>query len=169
MCTPSYNWGCGCVQNEPIPFKLILNSSQYSRILCMFGLWGRAARRKPFLMMKNIHAWLDFAKTLIKSQKSVWVNVLLSKETKVELFGISPPKQHTHSEAWWGQHDALGLFFFSLSQGWRNSEQFTTQFWHKTFKFPLKSWRWRGISPFSMTKTTSIHPNQQKHGFTRRR
>lgn len=40
----------------------------------------------------------------------------------------SPKEHHTYSEAWWWQHRALGLFFFSwnwgLSQGGGNYEQF---------------------------------------------
>ena len=85
----------------------------------------------------------------------MWENVLWSDETKVELFGHnskryvwrknntahSPKEHHTHSEAWWWQHHALGLFYFSwnrgLSQGGGNYEQF--QIWHKTFRLLLES------------------------------
>uniref|UniRef100_A0AAY5K4W1 Transposase Tc1-like domain-containing protein n=1 Tax=Esox lucius TaxID=8010 RepID=A0AAY5K4W1_ESOLU len=38
--------------------------------------WGRVARRKPFLTKKNIQAHLKFAKTNIKSPKSMWEYVL---------------------------------------------------------------------------------------------
>ncbi|KAJ7338703.1 hypothetical protein JRQ81_012605, partial [Phrynocephalus forsythii] len=48
---------------------------------------GRVARRKPFLTKKNIQAWLNFAKTHLKSPKSMWGKVLWCDETKVELFG----------------------------------------------------------------------------------
>uniref|UniRef100_A0A674EJM0 Tc1-like transposase DDE domain-containing protein n=1 Tax=Salmo trutta TaxID=8032 RepID=A0A674EJM0_SALTR len=65
----------------------MLHVTTISRILHMNGLWGRVARRKPFLTMKNIQARLKFAKTNIKSAKSTWENVLWSDETKVELFG----------------------------------------------------------------------------------
>uniref|UniRef100_A0AAY5K9G5 Transposase Tc1-like domain-containing protein n=1 Tax=Esox lucius TaxID=8010 RepID=A0AAY5K9G5_ESOLU len=97
----------------------VLHVTTISRILHMNGLWGRVARRKPFLTKKNIQARLKVAKTNIKSPKSTWENVLWSDETKVELSGAkkkshtSPKEHHTHSEAWGWQHHALGLFFFS--------------------------------------------------------
>ena len=64
-----------------------LHVTKISSILHMYGLWGRMARRKPFLTKKNIQARLEFGKTKIKSPKSMWENVLWSDETKVELFG----------------------------------------------------------------------------------
>uniref|UniRef100_A0AAY5KP04 Transposase Tc1-like domain-containing protein n=1 Tax=Esox lucius TaxID=8010 RepID=A0AAY5KP04_ESOLU len=68
----------------------VLHVTTISCILHMNGLWGRVARRKPFLTKKNIQAWLKFAKTNIKSPKSMWENVLWSDETKVELLAIIP-------------------------------------------------------------------------------
>ena len=50
----------------------VVHVTTISRILHMSGLWGRVARRKPFLMKKNIQAWLNFAKTHMKSPKSMW-------------------------------------------------------------------------------------------------
>uniref|UniRef100_A0A803K548 Transposase n=1 Tax=Xenopus tropicalis TaxID=8364 RepID=A0A803K548_XENTR len=60
--------------------------------LHMSGLWGTVARRKPFLTKKNIQARLHFAKTHLKSPKSMWEKVLWSDETKVELFGHNSKK-----------------------------------------------------------------------------
>ena len=67
-----------------------------SRILHMSGLWGRVARRKPFLTKKNIQARLYFAKTYIKSAKSMWENVLWSDETKIELIGHNSERYVWH-------------------------------------------------------------------------
>uniref|UniRef100_A0AAY5K3U8 Transposase Tc1-like domain-containing protein n=1 Tax=Esox lucius TaxID=8010 RepID=A0AAY5K3U8_ESOLU len=49
----------------------VLHMITISRILHMNGLWDRVARR-PFLTKKNIQARLKFAKTKIKSPKSMW-------------------------------------------------------------------------------------------------
>uniref|UniRef100_A0A803J782 RBR-type E3 ubiquitin transferase n=1 Tax=Xenopus tropicalis TaxID=8364 RepID=A0A803J782_XENTR len=109
----------------------VVHVTTISHIFHMSGLWGRVARRKPFLTKKNIQARLHFAKTHLKSPKSMWEKVLWSDETMVELFGhnskkiclaqkqycTSPKEHHTHSEAWWWQHLALGLFFFSWNWG----------------------------------------------------
>ena len=67
----------------------------------------------------------------------MWENVLWSDETNVKLIYVclaqiqhctSSEEHHTHSEARWEQHHALGLFLFSwnwgLSQGGGNYEQF---------------------------------------------
>uniref|UniRef100_A0AAY5L5F5 Tc1-like transposase DDE domain-containing protein n=1 Tax=Esox lucius TaxID=8010 RepID=A0AAY5L5F5_ESOLU len=62
----------------------------------MNGLWGRVARRKRFLTKKNIQAWLKFAKTNIKSPKSIWENVLWSDETKDERFGHNSKRYVWH-------------------------------------------------------------------------
>ncbi len=42
-----------------------------------------------------------------------------------------------------------------------------SQYWHKTSRLLLESWKVN--SSFSTTTTQSIHPNQQKKGFTRKR
>uniref|UniRef100_A0AAR2JMY3 Transposase Tc1-like domain-containing protein n=1 Tax=Pygocentrus nattereri TaxID=42514 RepID=A0AAR2JMY3_PYGNA len=72
-----------------------------SHLLHMSGLWGRVARRKPYLSKKNIQAQLNFAKRHLKSHKCMCTVVAAS---------------------------CFGLFFFSwnwgLSQGGRNYEQF---------------------------------------------
>uniref|UniRef100_A0A8C5LME3 Transposase n=1 Tax=Leptobrachium leishanense TaxID=445787 RepID=A0A8C5LME3_9ANUR len=38
----------------------VVHVTTISRILHMSGLWGRLARRKPFLTKKNIQAWQNF-------------------------------------------------------------------------------------------------------------
>ena len=74
----------------------VLHVTTISRILHMCGLWGRVARRKPFLSKKNIQDRLNFAKTCMKSPKSMWENVLWSDETKVEHFGHNSKRYVWH-------------------------------------------------------------------------
>ena len=50
----------------------VVHVTTIARILHKSGLWGRLAREKPFLMKKNIQAWLNFAKIHLKSPKSMW-------------------------------------------------------------------------------------------------
>uniref|UniRef100_A0A8K9XI19 Tc1-like transposase DDE domain-containing protein n=1 Tax=Oncorhynchus mykiss TaxID=8022 RepID=A0A8K9XI19_ONCMY len=58
-----------------------------SRILHKSGLYGRVARRKPFL--KDIHkkCCLKFATRHLGDTPNMWKKVLWSDETKIELFG----------------------------------------------------------------------------------
>uniref|UniRef100_A0A8C7IHP7 Transposase Tc1-like domain-containing protein n=1 Tax=Oncorhynchus kisutch TaxID=8019 RepID=A0A8C7IHP7_ONCKI len=58
-----------------------------SRILHKSGLYGRVARRKPFL--KDIHkkCCLKFATSHLGDTPNMWKKVLWSDETKIELFG----------------------------------------------------------------------------------
>ena len=57
-----------------------------SRILHKSGLYGRVARRKPFL--KDIHKkCLKFATGYLGDTPNMWKKVLWSDETKIELFG----------------------------------------------------------------------------------
>uniref|UniRef100_A0A8C7LU61 Tc1-like transposase DDE domain-containing protein n=1 Tax=Oncorhynchus mykiss TaxID=8022 RepID=A0A8C7LU61_ONCMY len=58
-----------------------------SRILHKSGLYGRVARRKPFL--KDIHkkCSLKFATSHLGDTPNMWKKVLWSDETKIELFG----------------------------------------------------------------------------------
>ncbi len=108
---------------------------------------------------------------LMKPRLNFLVIILKCMFGKKQQHRTSPKEHHTHSEAWWWQHHALGLFFFSwnwgLSQGGGNYEQF--QIPVNICTKLLESWKWRGTSSFSTTTTQSIHPNQQKNGFTRRR
>uniref|UniRef100_A0A8C7H8Y6 Medium-chain acyl-CoA ligase ACSF2, mitochondrial n=1 Tax=Oncorhynchus kisutch TaxID=8019 RepID=A0A8C7H8Y6_ONCKI len=58
-----------------------------SRILHKSGLYGRVARRKPFL--KDIHkkCCLKFATSHLGDTPNMWKKALWSDETKIELFG----------------------------------------------------------------------------------
>ncbi|CDQ99897.1 unnamed protein product, partial [Oncorhynchus mykiss] len=58
-----------------------------SRILHKSGLYGRVARRKPFL--KDIHkkCRLKFATSHLGDTPNMWKKVLWSDESKIELFG----------------------------------------------------------------------------------
>jgi transposase len=58
-----------------------------SHILHKSGLYGRVARRKPFL--KDIHkkCCLKFATSHLGDTPNMWKKVLWSDETKIELFG----------------------------------------------------------------------------------
>uniref|UniRef100_A0A8C7PSK3 Tc1-like transposase DDE domain-containing protein n=1 Tax=Oncorhynchus mykiss TaxID=8022 RepID=A0A8C7PSK3_ONCMY len=58
-----------------------------SRILHKSGLYGRVARRKPFL--KDIHkkCCLKFATSHLGDTPNMWKKVLWADETKIELFG----------------------------------------------------------------------------------
>jgi hypothetical protein len=51
------------------------------------GLYGKVARRKPFL--KDIHkkCCLKFATSHLGDTPNIWKKVLWSDETKIELFG----------------------------------------------------------------------------------
>uniref|UniRef100_A0A8C7JLI9 Transposase Tc1-like domain-containing protein n=1 Tax=Oncorhynchus kisutch TaxID=8019 RepID=A0A8C7JLI9_ONCKI len=61
-----------------------------SRILHKSGLYGRVARRKPFL--KDIHkkCHLKFATSHLGDTPNMWKKVLWSDETKMELFAHHP-------------------------------------------------------------------------------
>uniref|UniRef100_A0AAZ3QFW9 Transposase Tc1-like domain-containing protein n=1 Tax=Oncorhynchus tshawytscha TaxID=74940 RepID=A0AAZ3QFW9_ONCTS len=92
-----------------------------SRILHKSGLYGRVARRKPFL--KDIHkkCCLKFATSHLGDTPNMWKKVLWSDETKIELFGNNAKRYvwrksntaHPHCQTWWWQHHGLGLLFFS--------------------------------------------------------
>ena len=114
-------------------------------------------------------------KTFEVSQRHVsW-----SDETKVELFGHNSKRyffrknntaHHKKNTRPTVKHDAGSIINLQLnwgpSKGGRNYVPNTSQCWHKTSRLLLER---RGISSFSTTTTPSIHPNQQKNGFTRRR
>ena len=58
-----------------------------SRTLHRAGLYGRVARKKPLLSIKNKKARFEFAKRHVADSLNVWRKVLWSDETKIELFG----------------------------------------------------------------------------------
>uniref|UniRef100_A0A803KET0 Tc1-like transposase DDE domain-containing protein n=1 Tax=Xenopus tropicalis TaxID=8364 RepID=A0A803KET0_XENTR len=67
----------------------------------------------PFLTKKNIQARVHFAKTHLKSPKSMWEKVVWSDETKVELFGHNSKKyssvKYPQSVMVWGAMSAAGV------------------------------------------------------------
>ena len=65
------------------------------------------AKRKPFLFKRNMKTWLSFKETLNKhlnKPQDFWNNVLLTDETKMELFGLKP-----YCYAWWKPNTAFDL------------------------------------------------------------
>ena len=57
-----------------------------SRTLHRAGLYGRVAKKKPLLSVKNKKARFEFAKRHVGDSPNVWRKVLWSGETKIELF-----------------------------------------------------------------------------------
>ncbi len=53
------------------------------------GLYGRVARRKPFLSARRMKACMEFVKKHLKNSKMVINKILWSDETKLELFGLN--------------------------------------------------------------------------------
>jgi hypothetical protein len=83
--------------------------------------------KKPLLKEKNKRTRLVFAKRHVGDFPNKWKKVLWLDETKIEIFLpsrktlcivqtqhlSSPRESHPHSEAWWWQHHAVGMFFIS--------------------------------------------------------
>lgn len=59
------------------------------------GLYGRSARKTPFLKKRHVEARLKFAKQHLDKPVEYWENVVWSDETKIELFGC-----HTTHHVW---------------------------------------------------------------------
>ena len=57
------------------------------RRLHEFGLFGRAARKKPFISPRNRKRRVEFAKRYLHWTVSDWAKILFSDETKVSRFG----------------------------------------------------------------------------------
>lgn len=57
------------------------------RRLCMFGLYGRHAVKKPLLSLKNRRARLRFADDHAGWTGAQWKNVIFSDESKFQIFG----------------------------------------------------------------------------------
>ena len=53
------------------------------------GLYGRVARRKPFLSARHMKARIEFAKKHMKDSQTMRNKILWSDETKIELFGVN--------------------------------------------------------------------------------
>uniref|UniRef100_A0AAZ3QNH2 Transposase Tc1-like domain-containing protein n=1 Tax=Oncorhynchus tshawytscha TaxID=74940 RepID=A0AAZ3QNH2_ONCTS len=57
------------------------------------GLYGRVARRKPFLSKRHMTACLKFAKMHLKESQTMRNKILWSDESKMKLFGLNA-KRH---------------------------------------------------------------------------
>ena len=53
------------------------------------GLYGRVARRKPFLSKRHMTAHNEFAKRHLKDSQIMRNKIFWSDETKIELFGLN--------------------------------------------------------------------------------
>ena len=53
------------------------------------GLYGRVARRKPFLSARHMKARIEFAKKHMEDSQTMRNKILWSDETKIELFGVN--------------------------------------------------------------------------------
>ena len=103
---------------QPVHVKTI------SQALHKAGLYGRVAKKKPFL--KKCHSLVCALqkKKHLEDRAAMWQKVVWSDETKIELFGLNskcyvwrkhntPPKtHHTFCEARWWQHCVVGVFLF---------------------------------------------------------
>lgn len=69
-----------------------VHKSTISRTLHKNNLYGRVARRKPFLKKSHITARLRFARKHLNDSQDKWAKVLWSDETKIELFGLNAKK-----------------------------------------------------------------------------
>lgn len=69
-----------------------VHESTISRTLHKSGLFGRVARKKPFLKPSHKRARLEFARAHINDTQEQWSKVLWSDETKIELFGVHQRK-----------------------------------------------------------------------------
>lgn len=110
-----------------------------SRLLCMSGLWGKVARRQPYLTKKYIQLGFILQKHIshLKSPRHMWEFFLWSNETKIELYG------HNSQTYIWGKNNTAhhqkntippvtcggsimlwGCFFFRWNLGGGNYEHF---------------------------------------------
>jgi hypothetical protein len=65
-----------------------------SAALDQSGLFGRAARRKPFLSKRHMKAILEFARMHLKDSQTMRNKTLWSDETKIELTFGGKVKQY---------------------------------------------------------------------------
>ena len=69
-----------------------VHQSTISRTLHKANLFGRVARKKPFLKESHRKARLEFARNHVNDLEQQWRKVLWSDETKIELFGVNQKK-----------------------------------------------------------------------------
>ena len=123
-----------------------------SEALHQSGLYGRVARQKPHLGKRHIQpAW---------SLPTLWPECQASclEETR---HCSSPGQYQPYSEAWWWQHDAVGMFFsgrnWETSQDWgeRWMQQCTETSLMKTCSRALWTSDWGEGSSSNRTTTLS--------------
>lgn len=68
---------------------LSVHVTTISQVLHKAGLYGRVARKKPFLKKSHTQARLCYAKTHLDDSAAMWKKILWSDETKIELFGLN--------------------------------------------------------------------------------
>ncbi|GAU91173.1 hypothetical protein RvY_03481 [Ramazzottius varieornatus] len=64
-----------------------ISESTVKRRINEQGMFGRVARKKPFVNYASRMKRLNFVKMYVKEPQSFWNNVLWSDETKINLFG----------------------------------------------------------------------------------
>lgn len=69
-----------------------VHKSTISRCLHKEGLYGRVAKKKPYLKKQHLRARLQYAKKHLKDTSAMWQSVIWSDETKIELFGLNTKK-----------------------------------------------------------------------------
>ena len=115
------------IENEleiPLHVDTIRNRAHEAR------LFGRVARKKPYMNKINRGKWLKFAKEMLEKLSSFWESVIWSDESKFNLFGSDgkvmvwrtpreefDPKCSAYCQTWWWLSDGLGLLH--SSRGWK--------------------------------------------------
>lgn len=69
-----------------------VHKSTISRTLHKNGLYGRVAKKKPYLKKQHLKARLQYATAHLKDTPVMWQSVIWSDETKIELFGLNTKK-----------------------------------------------------------------------------
>lgn len=65
----------------------IVHPQTIRNVLHYANIYGRAARKKPFISEKNRQKRLEFAKSYIDKPMEFWKNVIFSDESKFNIFG----------------------------------------------------------------------------------
>ena len=75
------------LQSSTAEIGVSVHRTTLSHTLHRAGLYGRLARRKPLLKERNMQTRLVFIKRHVGDSPNIWMKVLWSDETKIELFG----------------------------------------------------------------------------------
>jgi hypothetical protein len=108
------------LQSSSVEMGKTSRRTTISATLHQSGLYGKVARRKPFLSKRHMTARLELPKRHLKDFQTMSNKMLWSDETKIELWPECQPSHqeeiwhHPYGDAWWWQHHAVGMFF---SQG----------------------------------------------------